>query len=543
VTNIAQRSPDSTSPYHLRLQEAANAFVAAANADLRDEQQAHHHVAAAVHALCEALRNAEVAMLPPEVIKDALTGARAIHATSPFIQRLQSWPRGHAGDFETMEYLCEASNRAAPGTMGYFLEQQALRTATAQQHRNKIAWQSTQALETACARRHARILSVACGGCRDLRSVETLLDGMDARVVLNDVDADALRCAVEHLPRLAGGLRLVHGDVFNAVGRLAPLGPYDLILAGGLFDYQNEREVLWLLPRLFDLLAPGGRLCFTNIATGNPDRVWMAYLADWLLAERSESDILRLVEASVPAAERVLHIDRETTGLTHLVTLLRHRSAAVRCGSTPGAGTATAARTGGVAARACSSTEASADEAPASAALVGRIHAGDRGAEGELVRRYSQAVHFLLRHHCRDEQVAWDLHQETFLIVIRKLRRESLEHPERLAAYVHNTAVHLWHASLRKEIGRKELLARYFGADEPACYEDPGESCAREDEALRVRAAIDALPVERDRRILREVYLWDVGKPEVCRRLDLTPVHFDRVIHRARERLGSRLEE
>ena len=30
---------------------------------------------------------------------------RALHARSPFVARLQAWPRGYAGDFETVEYI------------------------------------------------------------------------------------------------------------------------------------------------------------------------------------------------------------------------------------------------------------------------------------------------------------------------------------------------------------------------------------------------------------------------------------------------------
>jgi hypothetical protein len=70
------------------------------------------------------------------------------------------------------------------------------------------------------------------------------------------------------------------------------------------------------------LLRPGGVLFFTNIATGNPYRIWMTYLASWHLNERSELDLARSVEsAAVPAS--ALSVERDTTGLTLLAQLTK----------------------------------------------------------------------------------------------------------------------------------------------------------------------------------------------------------------------------
>ena len=43
-----------------------------------------------------------------------LAAAREIHGASPFVTRLQQWPRGYPGDFETIEWLWRGDNRA-PG--------------------------------------------------------------------------------------------------------------------------------------------------------------------------------------------------------------------------------------------------------------------------------------------------------------------------------------------------------------------------------------------------------------------------------------------
>jgi extracellular factor (EF) 3-hydroxypalmitic acid methyl ester biosynthesis protein len=284
-----------------------------------DPRKVYHRVAAAMHTLCAAILHAEEQQVDPERIKEMAAPARDLHSCSPFVSRLQTWPRGYAGDFETIEYLCEAANRAEPLTMPWFIESCALHSACAQQHRNKLAWQASKVLQTCLRRREARILSVACGGSRDLRMIQRPLASSAPSVWLNDSDADALTCSREHLMDSGCHFEAVPGIVFRSLRKLEEGAPYDLILTGGLFDYLSERQIVWLLQKLSALLAPGGELCFTNIAGGNPDRVWLEYMANWTLIQRDEPDIERLVQESGLQDSTHLRIERDQTGLTHLV--------------------------------------------------------------------------------------------------------------------------------------------------------------------------------------------------------------------------------
>lgn len=45
---------------------------------------------------------------PADRIQEHLRPARQVFATSTFLRRCQEWPRGYAGDFETIEYLAQA---------------------------------------------------------------------------------------------------------------------------------------------------------------------------------------------------------------------------------------------------------------------------------------------------------------------------------------------------------------------------------------------------------------------------------------------------
>lgn len=250
-----------------------------------------------------------------------LADARVVHAESPFIRRLQDWPRGYPGDFETIEYLMQQQNRAAPGRLSYWLEQYALDSALAQQHRNKADLQARTIVETVCATgdREARVLILAAGSSPDVRQVQSILAGQRFRAVLLDQDADALAFSRTHLSRLDDRLTFVKRNVVRGLQDVRPMGPFDLVLAGGLFDYLSRRAATMVLGCAHaHLLTPGGRFVFTNIAESNLYRPWMEHMADWMLIHRTEAEVRDLATRAGFEPAQVI-VERERTGLTYIV--------------------------------------------------------------------------------------------------------------------------------------------------------------------------------------------------------------------------------
>jgi extracellular factor (EF) 3-hydroxypalmitic acid methyl ester biosynthesis protein len=302
---------------------AVDGFCELAGADLGDADR-FHDVVMAVHALCRACAAAEREHLPRETILGLGQRARAIHGRSPFIARLQTWPRGYQGDFETVDYLMEQQVRAAPGTIEYWLEYLALSSPIAQQHRNKMLVQGHEIM--AAVRRcpaGARILVLASGSGPDLAGIQDWLIEQRVQVVLCDGDEQALACARERLAGLGDRLSCVHGSVLASHARLAPFGPFDLIAAGGLFDYLPERQATFLLRVIWQrLLARDGRLFLTNIARGNPFRLWIEYMADWRLIERSADDMRALLAAACDG-NAAASLRRDGSGLAWLLSIAR----------------------------------------------------------------------------------------------------------------------------------------------------------------------------------------------------------------------------
>jgi extracellular factor (EF) 3-hydroxypalmitic acid methyl ester biosynthesis protein len=305
------------------LRAAVNDFCQLENSLPQDPLESYHLVSAAIHQLGVSIRQAESSGLDAPTLREVLAPAIALHGQSPLINRLQTWPRGYPGDFETIEYLCSAQNGAHAGSLSYFIEQVALHSAVTQQHRNKVAWQASEILRVSVPGTSSkRVLSIACGGSRDIRSVQPLLVDANVEIYLNDMDTDALAKSTSSLSALGNRVTALPGDVIRATRQFVRLAPFDLIVAGGLFDYLDDERLRWLIPKLHACLRTDGNVCFTNLATGNPARAWMEYLCNWKIIERSEDDVLHILASSGLDDYRVA-IERDTTGLALLVKVTK----------------------------------------------------------------------------------------------------------------------------------------------------------------------------------------------------------------------------
>src|SRR5215467_12985251 len=68
----------------------------------------------------------------------------------------------------------------------------------------------------------------------------------------------------------------VPGNVVELLKDAKSLPKFDLIVAGGLFDYLEDRVARFVIKSAYYCLRPGGRFFFTNIGR-NPYRPWMEY--------------------------------------------------------------------------------------------------------------------------------------------------------------------------------------------------------------------------------------------------------------------------
>lgn len=176
-------------------------------------------------------------------------------------------------------------------------------------------------------------------------------------------------------------------------------------------------------------------------------------------------------------------------------------------------------------------------------ALVARIADGDVEAESALVRRFSRPMMAMLTHRTGDVQRAEDVHQDTFVIVLERLRTRSIDDPSRIAAFIHKTAINVLIGEYRKEERRQtypdtDLIQRHTDTSD-----DQLRQLIQRESGDAVRQAVLEITNTRDRELLYRFYLLQQEKPTVCKVLDMTSEHFDRVISRARKRFRELIEK
>ena len=175
------------------------------------------------------------------------------------------------------------------------------------------------------------------------------------------------------------------------------------------------------------------------------------------------------------------------------------------------------------------------------AGLVRRIQAGDPAAESELVTFFSRGLLLMLRHLVQNPALADDLHQETFALVLGKIRRGEVREPERLAGFLRSTARNLFIADRRKEARYSALDGGREDAGPDPQLADQGpaplDRFLADEEAQQVRRLLDELRFDRDRQLLLRFYVSDDSKEQICADLEIEPESFHKVLFRARERL------
>ena len=174
-------------------------------------------------------------------------------------------------------------------------------------------------------------------------------------------------------------------------------------------------------------------------------------------------------------------------------------------------------------------------------ALVTRIAAGDRGAEAALVHELGRATYLLLRRLARNRELAEDLYQETFRIVLVNLREGKLKNSRKLAAFVRGTAKNL----VRSEWRKQQRRGHHEDITEMALVDDtPGQwdrASLAEDRA-HIRRMLGELTSERDRQVLLSHYLEEEEKSVICSRLGIAAGQFNLILFRARRRFRLLIE-
>lgn len=168
------------------------------------------------------------------------------------------------------------------------------------------------------------------------------------------------------------------------------------------------------------------------------------------------------------------------------------------------------------------------------AELVGRILAGDRGAEDELVARYSRGVSRMIKANGGQLAVE-DLCQKTFELVLQKIRQGELRDSEKLPSFILGVARFLALGHIRRlRSGKETQIEPAESLVDPA--PDPLDQLLQKETAQLIWQAINQLKSPRDREILSRL-VAEEDQRQIGADLGLNNFQFNVVLFRARERV------
>jgi RNA polymerase sigma-70 factor, ECF subfamily len=172
------------------------------------------------------------------------------------------------------------------------------------------------------------------------------------------------------------------------------------------------------------------------------------------------------------------------------------------------------------------------------APYVERLRSGDFRTQEHFVAYFSELIQLKLRARLRSPQAIEDVRQETFVRVFAALRSPGgIRQPERLGAFVNSICNNVLLEHYRAS-SRSDSLDDEPQNELPDPVMDVLGAVAAKQMEEKVREILDEMP-ERDRRILREVFLEERDKDDICRDFGVDRDYLRVLLHRAKQSFKS----
>ncbi|MFZ3340799.1 MAG: sigma-70 family RNA polymerase sigma factor [Terriglobales bacterium] len=167
-------------------------------------------------------------------------------------------------------------------------------------------------------------------------------------------------------------------------------------------------------------------------------------------------------------------------------------------------------------------------------AYVERLRAGDFRTQEQFRVYFTALIQVKLRSRLQSREAIEDVRQETFTRFYVALREGKIVHPERIGSFVNSICNHVLlehyraaarHGSVDDDDQKKEF---------PSPVLDPLAMLSAQEIQHRVQEVLEQLP-ERDRRLLREIFLEERDKDEVCSDFGVDREYLRVLLHRAKQ--------
>lgn len=166
-----------------------------------------------------------------------------------------------------------------------------------------------------------------------------------------------------------------------------------------------------------------------------------------------------------------------------------------------------------------------------------RLRSGDLRTQQHFAAYFGELIRLKATKRLRSIAAVEDVRQETLTRVLRLLTEQRLRQPEHLGAFVNsvcNNVLHEHHRAQTRELPVDGEMAN--------AIPDPGmsvlEAISRRQLQQKVRQTLDELP-EKDRCLLKAVFLEERSKDELCREFGVTRDYLRVLIYRAKQSFKS----
>jgi RNA polymerase sigma-70 factor (ECF subfamily) len=167
-----------------------------------------------------------------------------------------------------------------------------------------------------------------------------------------------------------------------------------------------------------------------------------------------------------------------------------------------------------------------------------RLRAGDYRAQEHFGAYFGALIQIKLRSRLKSPEAIEDVRQETFSRFFVALREGRILQPERLGSFVNSICNNV----LLEHYRAGSRLDSLDDDEKPRDFPDKGTDLlsilAAKETEKKVREILEQLS-ERDRRLLREVFLEERDKDEVCRDFGVDRDYLRVLLHRAKQSFKS----
>lgn len=164
---------------------------------------------------------------------------------------------------------------------------------------------------------------------------------------------------------------------------------------------------------------------------------------------------------------------------------------------------------------------------------VERLRRGDEAAEAHFVRYFSDLIFLKLRSRLRSPEAIEDVRQETFARALALIRSDKgIRQAERLGPLVNSICNNVLFEQYRSD-GRAAPLEEETAAALTGKAPDALASLISHETQTRVRSVLNTLS-ERDRCLLRALFLEERDKDDLCREMGVNREYIRVLLHRAK---------